>query len=286
MDQPLGITIESLDPDTVCVGLSGELDFSRAYTFDEEMRSLEAQKPEPIVLDLRKLNFLDSAGLGRVLAVQRRRRDGRRLVVVRGSRGRRAAVRAERAGPAAGDGQRAARASWLTGVARPPAELARLLEGAERLRAEREAGVAAHDRARLVGSIASRYGPSAVSASQTSATASTRAGGRAARRAGRGGSRARRAARGGWPRASARSLEGADALEDRTVSSGWRRIARPLLVVELARLVEDQVGDAELADVVQQRGAAQVAALAGAEAQHASRSPTAISATPSEWRPV
>jgi anti-sigma B factor antagonist len=87
VDQPLGITIESLAPDTVCVELSGELDFSRAYTFDEEMRRLEMQKPSSIVLDLRKLNFLDSAGLGRVLAVQRRAsRDGRRLVVVRGSR--------------------------------------------------------------------------------------------------------------------------------------------------------------------------------------------------------
>jgi len=87
VDQPLGITIESLGPDTVCVELSGELDFARAYTFDEEMRRLEAQKPGSIVLDLRKLNFLDSAGLGRVLALHRRAsRDGRRLVVVRGAR--------------------------------------------------------------------------------------------------------------------------------------------------------------------------------------------------------
>jgi anti-anti-sigma factor len=87
VDQPLGITIEALGPDTVCVELSGELDFARAYTFDEEMRRLEAQKPGSIVLDLRKLNFLDSAGLGRVLALHRRAtRDGRRLVVVRGAR--------------------------------------------------------------------------------------------------------------------------------------------------------------------------------------------------------
>ena len=87
MDQTLGITIESLSEDTVCVTLSGELDFSRAYTFDEEMRRLESQRPDSIVLDLRELNFCDSAGLGRVLAVQRRaQRDGRRLVVVRGCR--------------------------------------------------------------------------------------------------------------------------------------------------------------------------------------------------------
>jgi anti-sigma B factor antagonist len=87
VDQPLGITIESLAADTVCVVLSGELDFSRAYTFDEEMRRLESTKPGSIVLDLRTLNFLDSAGLGRVLALQRRaKRDGRRFVVVRGCR--------------------------------------------------------------------------------------------------------------------------------------------------------------------------------------------------------
>jgi anti-anti-sigma factor len=83
----LGITIDRLKPDVVLVALSGALEFSRAYTFDEEMRRLEAQRPRTIVLDLRELSFLDSAGLGRVLALQRRaRRDGRRLVVVRGSR--------------------------------------------------------------------------------------------------------------------------------------------------------------------------------------------------------
>jgi anti-anti-sigma factor len=83
----LGITIDRIGDDAVLVALSGELDLSRSYTFDEEMRRLEAQRPEAIVLDLRELNFLDSAGLGRVLALQRRaRRDGRRLVVVRGCR--------------------------------------------------------------------------------------------------------------------------------------------------------------------------------------------------------
>ena len=83
----LGITIDRVGKDTVLVALAGELDLSRAYTFDEEMRRLEAQRPEAIVLDLRELNFVDSAGLGRVLALHRRaRRDGRRLVVVRGRR--------------------------------------------------------------------------------------------------------------------------------------------------------------------------------------------------------
>lgn len=85
--ETLGITIDRLEPDVVLVTLDGGLEFSRAYTFDEEMRRLEAQRPRAIVLDLRRLNFLDSAGIGRVLALQRRaHRDGRRLFVVRGSR--------------------------------------------------------------------------------------------------------------------------------------------------------------------------------------------------------
>jgi anti-sigma B factor antagonist len=83
----LGITIDRLEEDVVLVELTGALEFSRAYTFDEEMRRLESQRPRTMILDLRKLSFLDSAGIGRVLALQRRaKRDGRRLVVVRGSR--------------------------------------------------------------------------------------------------------------------------------------------------------------------------------------------------------
>ena len=41
-----------------------------------------------------------------------------------------------------------------------------------------------------------------------------------------------------------------------------------LLVGQLARLVEDAIGDGELADVVQQRGASQDPALVGVEAEH------------------
>ena len=139
MDQPLGITFESLAPDTVCVALSGELDFSRAYTFDEEMRRLEAQKPDSIVLDLRKLNFIDSAGLGRVLAVQRRAgRDGRRLVVVRGCRAveRLFALSALDMRLEMVSEPRAVTAADRRRSQRHRPELARLLERPERLGAE------------------------------------------------------------------------------------------------------------------------------------------------------
>ena len=47
-----------------------------------------------------------------------------------------------------------------------------------------------------------------------------------------------------------------DALEDAHGQLGVAADLRPLVGVELAGLVEHEVGDAELAEVVQQRGAA------------------------------
>ena len=82
----LALTIEELGPDTVCVGLKGELDMEHAYTFDEELKRVEARQPSCLVIDLRELWFLDSSGLSRLLAARRRaRRARRRLVLVRGS---------------------------------------------------------------------------------------------------------------------------------------------------------------------------------------------------------
>ena len=81
------LTIEPLAGDAVRVALRGELDFEHAYTFDEEMRRVEGARPSCVVLDLRRLAFLDSSGLGRLLAAHRRaRREHRRLVLVRGSK--------------------------------------------------------------------------------------------------------------------------------------------------------------------------------------------------------
>jgi anti-anti-sigma factor len=81
-----GLTIEPLAGGAVCVALRGELDFEHAYTFDEEVRRIEARRPSCLVLDLRALVFLDSSGLARLLAARRRaRRDRRRLLLVRPS---------------------------------------------------------------------------------------------------------------------------------------------------------------------------------------------------------
>ncbi|MGH2949819.1 MAG: STAS domain-containing protein [Solirubrobacteraceae bacterium] len=81
-----GLTIEPLAGGAVRVALRGELDLEHAYTFDEELRRIEAARPPCLVLDLRALKFLDSSGLARLLAARHRaRRDRRRLVLVRGS---------------------------------------------------------------------------------------------------------------------------------------------------------------------------------------------------------
>jgi anti-sigma B factor antagonist len=81
------LTREMLPSGAVRIGLHGELDLNHAYSFDEELRAVEGRRPPCIVLDLRELTFMDSCGLGRLLAARRRaRRAGRRLLLVRGGR--------------------------------------------------------------------------------------------------------------------------------------------------------------------------------------------------------
>jgi anti-sigma B factor antagonist len=80
-----GLTIEPLAGGAVRVALRGELDLEHAYTFDEELRRVEGERPPCVVLDLRGLSFLDSSGLARLLAANRRaRRERRRLLLVKG----------------------------------------------------------------------------------------------------------------------------------------------------------------------------------------------------------
>ena len=77
--------VEQQAPEVFRVGLGGELDVSKAYTMDEELKAIERLQPSVIVLDLRELRFVDSSGLARILAAQRRAAKGHwRLCVVRG----------------------------------------------------------------------------------------------------------------------------------------------------------------------------------------------------------
>jgi anti-sigma B factor antagonist len=82
---PIQLTVQHPDDDTVHVIVRGALDLVRAYDFDDAMRRIERDAPARLLLDLRPLEFLDTTGLSRLLAVQRRcRRARRRLVLVRG----------------------------------------------------------------------------------------------------------------------------------------------------------------------------------------------------------
>jgi anti-sigma B factor antagonist len=69
----------------VRIALSGELDISTAPRVEEELRRVEDDGPETIVLDLRGLDFMDSTGLRVIVSADSRAREnGRRLCIVRG----------------------------------------------------------------------------------------------------------------------------------------------------------------------------------------------------------
>lgn len=81
------LTIEEVRDGVVCVAPVGDLDIASAYRFDDEVRSIQERHPETLVVDLRGVGFVDSAGLGRLVALARRgRRMGERVCFVRGSR--------------------------------------------------------------------------------------------------------------------------------------------------------------------------------------------------------
>lgn len=69
----------------VSVALIGELDISETNSVRETLADVERRHPPLIVLDLRRLSFLDSSGLRVILEADlRARQDGRRVSVVRG----------------------------------------------------------------------------------------------------------------------------------------------------------------------------------------------------------
>jgi anti-anti-sigma factor len=65
--------------------LRGELDIGSAGKVEEELRRIEQDGPALIVLDLRKLDFMDSSGLRVIMAAdQRAREEDRRVAVIQG----------------------------------------------------------------------------------------------------------------------------------------------------------------------------------------------------------
>jgi anti-sigma B factor antagonist len=84
--QPFSVTV-SKDGDRATVELRGELDMSGTDRLRIALEQAEAPPSGLLVLDLSKLDFIDSTGLEVLLRAARRAHDtGRRLIVARPSR--------------------------------------------------------------------------------------------------------------------------------------------------------------------------------------------------------
>src|SRR3954468_6653015 len=71
--------------DVVHAELSGELDISTASNIEARLMDLERSAPSRLILDLRRVNFIDSTGLSMIInADGRARKEGRRLTIVSG----------------------------------------------------------------------------------------------------------------------------------------------------------------------------------------------------------
>jgi anti-sigma B factor antagonist len=82
--EPLRVTTERQD-DRVIIAVTGELDIASASRIEEALREAEAAGPAVVLLDLRRLEFMDSTGLRTILSADARAREaGRRLVIVQG----------------------------------------------------------------------------------------------------------------------------------------------------------------------------------------------------------
>jgi anti-sigma B factor antagonist len=81
---PLDVTTEH-HPGQTRVVLIGELDIASTQTLEQELFAIEANSPGTLVLDLRRVEFIDSTGLRALIAAdERARSEGRRLALVQG----------------------------------------------------------------------------------------------------------------------------------------------------------------------------------------------------------
>lgn len=71
--------------DGIHVELTGELDISSAPGVESRLIEVEQREPDRLILDLRRVNFIDSTGLSLIInADGRARKAGRRLTIVSG----------------------------------------------------------------------------------------------------------------------------------------------------------------------------------------------------------
>jgi len=76
----------SLAGDTAVIALEGELDLAGANALEHELATAEAAEARAVVLDLRRVEFMDSSGLrGIAVTLQRSQERGRRFALVPGA---------------------------------------------------------------------------------------------------------------------------------------------------------------------------------------------------------
>jgi anti-anti-sigma factor len=69
------------------VALSGDIDLAAVEAVEQKLRAAIGGEPDVLVLDLRKVEFMDSSGLRLVLRLDQEQRERQgRLVLVRGGR--------------------------------------------------------------------------------------------------------------------------------------------------------------------------------------------------------
>ena len=83
--------------------VSGELDLLTAEMFRERLAEVQAERPEVVEVDVRRLDFLDSSGLAVLFAANRRAcEEGWRLVLLKGAGPRDRGLALARAGAGIG----------------------------------------------------------------------------------------------------------------------------------------------------------------------------------------
>lgn len=86
MGVPLSIERKMLAKGAIALALIGELDLATIPHLDQELDNAEAWG-KPVILDLRRLEFVDSSGLHAILRVDRRLQEtGGTLTIIRGPR--------------------------------------------------------------------------------------------------------------------------------------------------------------------------------------------------------
>ena len=79
------MTVEH-DRQVAVVTVSGELDLAAAGDAEQRLRPLEGRQVATLVVDLRRVSFIDSSGLRLIVALDARARaNGRRVLIIRGS---------------------------------------------------------------------------------------------------------------------------------------------------------------------------------------------------------